>query len=130
MPIIYVSRDTFTEPLALLFLMGGLALLYRAVDTGRTVDFAAAGFVTSVAAVVRIDAYAALLSLLVVAAVLLAVAAPRQRRDAAWRSAALLGSAVPMVVVGYLDVSWLSPGYYHNQRSQIIRSPSPARCWS
>ena len=65
MPIIYVSRDTFTEPLALLFLMGGLALLYRAVDTGRTLDFAAAGFVTSVAAVVRIDAYAALLSLLV-----------------------------------------------------------------
>jgi len=120
MPIIYVSRDTFTEPLALLFLMGGLALLYRAVDTGRTLDYAAAGFVTSLAAVVRIDAYAALLSLLVVAAVLLAVAAPRQRRDAAWRSAALLGSAVPMVVVGYLDVSWLSPGYYHNQRSQII----------
>jgi hypothetical protein len=120
MPIIYVSRDTFTEPLALLFLMGGLALLYRAVDTGRTLDFAAAGFVTSVAAVVRIDAYAALLSLLVVAAVLLAVAAPQQRRGAAWRSAALLGSAVPMVVVGYLDVSWLSPGYYHNQRSQVI----------
>jgi uncharacterized protein YjeT (DUF2065 family) len=25
-----------------------------------------------------------------------------------------------MVVVGYLDVSWLSPGYYHNERSQII----------
>ena len=127
MPIIYVSRDTFTEPLALLFLMGGLALLYRAVDTGRTVDFAAAGFVTSVAAVVRIDAYAALLSLLVVAAVLLAVAAPRQRRDAAWRSAALLGSAVPMVVVGYLDVSWLSPGYYHNQRTQIIRARGRGR---
>jgi hypothetical protein len=120
MPIIYVSRDTFTEPLALLFLMGGLALLYRAVDTGRTLDFAAAGFVTSLAAVVRIDAYAALLSLLVVAAVLLAVAAPPQRRDAAWRSAALLGSALLMVVVGYLDVSWLSPGYYHNQRTQII----------
>jgi hypothetical protein len=120
MPIVYVSRDTFTEPLALLFLMGGLALLYRAVDTGRTLDYAAAGFVTSAAAVVRIDAYAAMLSLLVVAAVLLAVAAPWQRRDAAWRSAALLGSAVPMVVVGYLDVSWLSPGYYHNQRSQII----------
>ena len=120
MPMIYVSRDTFTEPLALLFLMGGMALLYRAVGTGRTVDFGAAGFVTSMAAVVRIDAYAALLSLLVVAAILLAIAPPHRRRETAWRSAALIGSAVPMVVVGYLDVSWLSPGYYHNQRSQII----------
>ncbi len=81
MPMIYVSRDTFTEPLALLFLMGGLALLYRAVESGRAIDFAAAGFVTSVAAVVRIDAYAALLSLLVVATILLAVAPPHRRRD-------------------------------------------------
>ena len=120
MPMIYVSRDTFTEPLALLFLMGGMALLYRAVGTGRILDFAAAGFVTSMAAVVRIDAYAALLSLLVVAAILLAIAPPHRRRETAWQSAALIGSAVPMVVVGYLDVSWLSPGYYHNQRSQII----------
>jgi hypothetical protein len=119
MPMIYVSRDTFTEPLALLFLMGGLALLYRAVESGRVIDFAAAGFVTSVAAVVRIDAYAALLSLLVVATILLAVAPPHRRRPAAWRSAALIGSAGPMVVLGYLDVSWLSPGYYHNQRGQI-----------
>ena len=120
MPIIYVSRDTFTEPLALLFLMGGMALLYRAVGTGRTLDFAAAGLVTSVAAVVRIYAYAALLTLPVVAAVLLAGAGPQQRRKAMWQSAALLGSAVPMVVIGYVDVSWLSPGYYHNQRSQIV----------
>ena len=30
-----------------------------------------------------------------------------------------------MVVVGYLDVSWLSPGYYHNQRSQIIPGSPP-----
>lgn len=120
MPMIYVSRDTFTEPLALLFLMGGMALLYRAVDSWRTLDFAAAGFVTSMATVVRIDAYAALLSLLVVAAILLAIAPPQRWRDTAWRSAALIGSAVPMVVVGYLDVSWLSPGYYHNERSQII----------
>ena len=120
MPMIYVSRDTFTEPLALLFLMGGLALLYRAVGTGRIVDFAAAGFVTSLAAVVRIDAYAALLSLLVVGAVLLAVAPPGRRRDAAWRTAALLGSAASMVAAGYLDVTWLSPGYYHNQRAQIM----------
>jgi hypothetical protein len=120
MPMIYVSRDTFTEPLALLFLMGGMALLYRAVGSGRVIDFAAAGFVTSMAAVVRIDAYAALLSLMVVAAILLAVAPAYERRATARRCAALIGMAVPMIVIGYLDVSWLSPGYYHNQRSQII----------
>ena len=34
MPLAFVSRDTYSEPLALLFLMGGLALLQRAVGSG------------------------------------------------------------------------------------------------
>lgn len=120
MPMIYVSRDTFTEPLALLFIMGGLVLLARAIESGRVRDYALAGFVSSSTAMVRIDAYAALLSLLVVATVLLAVAAPGERGVVARRTGALVGAAVPMVVAGFLDVSWLSPGYYHNSRPQIM----------
>jgi Dolichyl-phosphate-mannose-protein mannosyltransferase len=120
MPMIYVSRDTFTEPLALLFVMGGLALLAQAIESGRTRDYALAGFVSSMSAVVRIDAYAVLLSLLVVAAVLLAMAPPPERGIVARRTGVLVGAAAPMVVAGFFDVRWLSPGYYHNSRSLIM----------
>ena len=72
LPMIYVSRDTFSEPLALLYLMGGLLLLHRAIAYGRLRDFALAGFVAGSAAMARIDTDASLLALIIVLTVLLA----------------------------------------------------------
>ena len=120
MPILYVGRDTYSEPLAMLLLMGGLALLQRAIESRRTADFALAGFVTSCCAVVRIDSYVSLLALIGVALVLAAAATPPQRRATVLRSLALLLGALPMAVLGWLDVTRLANGYYHNQRVQIF----------
>jgi hypothetical protein len=120
MPVIYVGRDTYSEPLAMLFLMGGLALLHRAIESGRVVDYALAGFVTSCSAVVRIDSYVSLLALLAVALVLPAAARPASRPSAVRRSVALLLGALPMAVLGWLDATRLANGYYHNQRVQIV----------
>ena len=43
MPMIYVSRDTYSEPLMMLFLIGGVAMLHRAVTTARRADYGLAG---------------------------------------------------------------------------------------
>jgi len=72
------------------------------------------------AAVARIDSDVSLLALLVVAVTLLAVAPPGTRVAATGRIAAMLGAAVPMVVLGWLDVTRLSSGYYRDERHQIL----------
>lgn len=120
MPMVFVSRDMYSEPLTMAFLMGGLALLHRAIGTGRRTDFALAGFVVACSAMVRIDSYLALLA--VGAAVLATVALAREgeRREAVVRGVAVLaGGAVP-TVLGWLDVSRLSSGYYHDQHRNIM----------
>jgi hypothetical protein len=120
MPILNVGRDTYSEPLALLLLIGGLGLVQRAIDSGRTIDFALAGFVSGGSALARIDSYASLLALIVVALVLAAAAAPSERGAAVRRSAALLVGGLPMAALGWLDLTRLAGGYYHNQRVQIF----------
>lgn len=120
MPMIYVGRDAFTEPLAMVLLVGGMSLLHRAIGSGRVADFALAGLLTGSAALVRIDSLVAMVALLLVGAALLAVAPPGGRRTAGTRVAALLVSATALTVVGYVDVTRLSSGYYHNQRRQIL----------
>ena len=120
MPVLYVSRDTFSEPLALLFLMGGLGLLHRAIRFGRLRDYGLAGFVAGCSAMVRIDAYAALLALVAVGAVLLARARLGRRAGAGRRVAALGVAGLVPTVVGWVDVSALSPAYYADQRHAIL----------
>jgi Dolichyl-phosphate-mannose-protein mannosyltransferase len=120
MPLIFVSRDTYSEPLALLFLVGGLGLLHRAVSSGRVRDFALAGFVLGTSAMARIDSDVSLLAVLVTAA-LFPIFAPRTARREAVRSACALvgGTAVP-ILIGWLDVAHLSYGYYRDERHHIL----------
>ncbi|MEP6598383.1 MAG: glycosyltransferase family 39 protein [Actinomycetota bacterium] len=120
MPMIYVGRDAYTEPLAMLLLVGAASLLHRAVRSNRIADFALAGLVAGSAALVRIDSLVAMVALIAVGAALLAIAPSGRRHDAGVRVAALLGTATLLTIIGYLDVSQLSSGYYHNQRRQIL----------
>jgi hypothetical protein len=121
LPMIYVSRDTFSEPLALLFLMGALTLLHRAVRTGRLGDYAACGLVAGTSAMVRIDSYASLLALVVAGAVILAHAPPGRRRSASVRVGVLAVVGLVPTVIGWVDVSRLSPAYYADQRHSILK---------
>jgi hypothetical protein len=119
-PVIFVARDTYSEPLALLFLMGGLLLLHRATTFDRTRDYALAGFVAGCAALVRIDAYVALLAFIVVATVLLAKAQPGGRTRVGQQVVVMIASAVVPAAVGWADVASLSSGYYHDERHRIL----------
>jgi Dolichyl-phosphate-mannose-protein mannosyltransferase len=120
MPLIFVSRDTYSEPLALLFLMGGLGLLHRAVESGRVRDFGLAGFVVGLAAPARIDSNVSLLAVLVTAAMLPIFASRTARRGAVIRSLALVGGMVVPILIGWLDVTRLSFGYYRDERHHIV----------
>ena len=112
MPFVYVSRDAYSEPLLLLFLMGGLALLHRAIISGRVADFALAGFVAGCSAMVRVDSYGALLAVVFAAIAVVAVAGVGRRRAAAVRAAAVIAGAVAPILVGWFDLTQLSREYY------------------
>jgi hypothetical protein len=120
MPLIFVSRDTYSEPLALLFLVGGLGLLHRAVGTGRLRDFALAGFVLGASALARIDSDVSLLAVLVTAALYPIFATQATRRKAVLSACALVGGTVVPVLIGWLDVAHLSFGYYRDERHHIL----------
>jgi hypothetical protein len=119
MPFIYVTRDAYSEPLMLFFLMGGLALLHRAINTWRIADFALAGFVVACAAMARIDSYLALLAVMLAALALAALAGAGRRRATVVRVGALIvGGAGPMLL-GWLDLTWLSRLYFLQLHTQI-----------
>jgi hypothetical protein len=120
MPLIFVSRDTYSEPLALLFLIGGLGLLHRAVVSGLLRDFALAGFVLGTSAMARIDSDVSLLAVLVTAAVFPIFARRTARREAVLSACALVAGTLVPVLVGWLDVSRLSYGYYRDERHHIL----------
>lgn len=124
MPFVYVSRDTYTEPLMLLFLMGGLALLHRAITSRRISDFFSTGFVAGCSAMVRVDGYGALVALVVAGIAVLAIARAGDRRAAGIRAAAVIAGGVVPVLVGWLDLTRYSREYYaslsHNITLQLL----------
>lgn len=120
MPMLFVSRDTYSEPLAMLFIVGGLALLHRAVESGRLRDFGLAGFVVAMSAPARIDGSVTLVAVLVAAGALPIFVARPGRRDAVIRSLVLVGGMAIPTLVGWLDVTQLSYGYYHDNRSRLL----------
>jgi hypothetical protein len=120
MPMLYVGRDTYSEALAMAFLIGGIALFQRAMVSGRLVDYVITGLVVGSSAVARIDSYAALLGLIVTGAALTALAAPGARRTAVVRSGSMLVAAAIPTYLGLRDVQDLSIGYYSSQRSNLL----------
>lgn len=131
MPMIAFSRDAYTEPLALLLLFGGMSVLWRAIESGRLAEFALAGLTAGTAAMSRLDSYVALAAVLLVGFGYAgrAVVAGQQRagpdragliRAGLSRVGLLFGGLALPGLFGFWDVAWLSDGYYHNTRPQIM----------
>jgi hypothetical protein len=120
MPFLYVSRDAYSEPLMLVFLMGGLALLHRAIESRRLADFALAGFVAGCSAMVRVDSYGALLAMIIAAIAVAAVARAGERRGAGLRAVAVIGGVAAPLLVGWIDLTEFSRQYYGQLRHYIL----------
>ncbi|MDP9118011.1 MAG: glycosyltransferase family 39 protein [Actinomycetota bacterium] len=122
MPYVYVSRDNYSEPLTMLFLVGALALLHRGLSSRRTADFALAGLAAGSATMVRVDTYGALIGLVFAAASVAALAPASLRRAAAARALVLLTSGAAAAALGWLDVTHLARQYFGSQHHNIILS--------
>jgi hypothetical protein len=121
LPQLHFSRNAYSEPVTMLFLVGGLALLREAQRRGSTRGYCLAGLVLGSAALARIDGLYFLLTVPLVAAVTLAGSSPECRGVATRKVAALLlGVAVPAVVAIANLVDLSSPVYLHNLESELV----------
>lgn len=119
-PMVYVSRDTFSEPLTMLFLVGGLALLVRGTSRHSIRDYGLAGFVGSCSAMVRVDSDVALLGFVAGAVIICGLAPRGQRRRPVLCAAAIVAGGAGPTLMGWLDVRWLSREYYWSLHSNIV----------
>lgn len=119
MPIVYVGRDTYTEPLTMLLLMGALLFAYRGFTRRRVPDWLLAGLLGGTATCVRVDSYGALLGLVAAGTVVAGVAARGDRRRGVISALALLAGAVPPVLLGWFDLTQLSQQYFSSQHGNI-----------
>lgn len=122
MPLVYFSRDSYTEPLSIVFIFGALALITIAARAKQHVPWLwlVAGLVTGASALVRIDAPLSIAGLMFGAGL------------AAWFTASKFGLSlslthiglfmlglVVMVVLGLLD-GWLMTRYYFEDQMHNI----------
>lgn len=115
LPMIYFSRDTYTEPLAATFMFGALSLLWVAQRKMQPSLWLIAGLVAGAGTLTRIDGYLTVAALLSFLAILLGLKRGMGgRRQALYHAGAYaLGMAVTSLL-GWLSLIYMSPVYYHD----------------
>ena len=118
MPYLAFVRATYSEPVTMLLLLGGMALVCRALERQRSMAMFVAGLTLGAAALARVDSYAALLAVPVAITVWCATAAPAERRRRLRQAVAIAaGVAVPLPIAIY-DLAVLSPAYWDQRISE------------
>lgn len=120
LPFVYFSRDTYTEPLTLLLIFSTLAFLIYAARAGQRRAWLLAGITAGASTLVRVDAYTFLATLLAYVTMYLAVTPQHLRRQHLVRVAMLVVPAVLLSMLGWMDVSQLSSGYYRDLHQEIL----------
>ncbi len=119
LPHLYFSRDTYTEPLALAFTFGALALIVSAYKSGKMGLWFVAGLTLGAGVLTRIDAYMALAFTIPFLVAYLA-SLPQKSRVDGLRNVLLLAIGVfATAAIGYLDVKYLSSGYFRDTWSLV-----------
>lgn len=114
LPLLYFSRDTYTEPLALTFIFGGLAYMWLAQKSHNIWLWALAGSVVGAGSLVRVDAYLPLIGIAAFFGLYIGLAGLNKKttRRSIREFGVFLGALAVPSVVGTLDLMWLSPHYF------------------
>jgi hypothetical protein len=118
-PQLHFSRNSYSEPVTMLFVVGGLALLREAQRRGKLSGYGLAGLVLGSALLARIDGFFFLLAIPMYGAVALAAAPSGRRRETASQVGALLAGAAVPAVVAMANLVNLSPVYLHNLSGEL-----------
>lgn len=121
LPFIYFSRDTYTEPLTLAFIFCGLSLMTQLPNIANKMIWFVTGLLFGAAALVRIDAYLALIAPIIFSMLyLLESAGKHQLVPKLVNIFSLFMGATLAAVLAWVDVSKLSPAYYRDVRQLLL----------
>ena len=120
LPQLNVSRDTYSEPAVEFLLWVGIYLLLKAYESRRFGVALLAGAALGGTMLGRIDALVYLIPLPLVGAGTW-VAAPSSRRSLARMCAAVALGALPLAVLGTIDVRDRAGSYYTDLGSEVTR---------
>lgn len=120
LPQIFVARDTYSETTAQLLLWSGLWLLLTAYERRRLGVALLAGLAVGATLLSRVDALVYLIPLPILGGLTLLAARPREDRRFLWRMyAAVILGALPMTILGTIDLMYRTGGYYAALSAQI-----------
>jgi hypothetical protein len=121
LPMLYFSRDTYTEPLAMAFTFGALSLFWAAHVTGHRSLWFLSGIVAGAGLLTRIDAYLVIAGFAAGIGAILIFAKENERRAKLKNTSYFVIGLLPVGLVGWIDLSVASRVYYHMQRPMILQ---------
>lgn len=119
MPLLYFSRDMYTEPLATTLTFGGLAVLWIALRSNKFSPWLLAGALMGAGTMTRIDGYLTIAEILALIVVILVLASKQERLMTLRKSFLLTLGMVATAILGWLDASRLSTPYYRDLASSF-----------
>ncbi len=119
LPMLYFSRDTYTEPLMMVFVFGGLSLLWRAMTERSMLLWFMSGLVVGATSLARVDAWLIMAGIVGGVFVYLA-GTPKTEHNK--RGPLLFFLAMAGVsALSWLDLTKLSSVYYIGQRDEFLK---------
>lgn len=120
LPMLFASRDAYSEPLTMTFIFGGLGLLLIAQKSKQAWQWWLAGLVLGSASLARIDAYLMFIGIELAAICLLMIARKKERAALIKCVAWLAGGMAISGYIAWLDVYTLSTAYYEAHQKFIL----------
>lgn len=122
LPAIYFSRDTYTEPLAMLFTFGALSLLWIANQTLKYPLWFLAGLTAGAGALTRPDGYLTVAAFAAFGVIYVAMAPLTERRRRLTATGLILAGMAITSLLAWLDITHLAHGYYMTSTGEQIRN--------
>ena len=119
LPVIYFSRDTYSEMLAATYMFSALTIFVAAVASKKRMLWALAGIATGATALTRVDAFLSMAGIILALFVYLVISEKKSRRTNAINGLIFLVATTAISVIGMLDLALLSSGYLRDLSRQV-----------
>lgn len=112
LPLIYFSRDTYSEPLAAAITFGALALLWAAEKSNNLKLWLVSGMTAGGIVLSRVDGYLTIAAIVLYFIIRLATVDAKDKLSKAKCVLTYAVGALSVGLLGYFDLTRLSSGYY------------------
>lgn len=121
MPLLYFSRDTYTEPLAATFTFTGMLFMWLGLQSRSRTLWLTAGLAIGASALTRIDGYLAIAAALFFIAFFVALGKKAERKERVYLAIFFGIGTMITGVLGWLDLLFLSSGYFFDLYGNFMK---------